>query len=432
MTLEASHEAPRGATLRRLAKTYLSRHTGGLIASLALSLAIASLTFLFMNRLQPAINALLVERTPGALWIFPPMIAAIGVARAAFQAIQLRLINRIGHTLVGEIQLDLFSRLIGADLIRLQGAHSGQHVSSMLFDANLVRDGSTTVALNYIQNLLITVAMFAYMLSKDIGLTVVTLTVAPFAFYVIRKFEGLTRRAAQGAMGETSNLSTVILEGLDGVKIVKIEGREDYERERVSQVVKRRQEFLIRGSNAKALSGPISEMLMMVIVAGILAYAGWRALGDKMDAATFTTFILALVQAAQSFRQLGPLQATMGESLTAAGRLFEALDIQPRIVDRPGAQPLKTGSSTIAFEHVTFAYGEEATGDTRRFVRGPSGRVRRPGRPSGGGKSTILNLIPRFYDVSTGGEDRRSGRARGDHAIAPQPHRPGVARALSV
>jgi subfamily B ATP-binding cassette protein MsbA len=394
---EAEDRAPAG----RLLAAYLRPHWKGLVVCLVLAGAVAALTTGFMVELKIAIDKLLVRPSAQALVFYPLLIGGIGLARAICLAIQVRAINGIGHTMVGEIQLDLFSRLAGADLIRLQAEHSGQHLSSMLFDANLVRDGSTHVAVNYVQQLLVAIGMFGYMATVDLGLTLIALIGSPLAFLVIRRFAGRTRRAAMGAMGETSALSTVILEGLDGIKIVKIEGKEAYERERVGEVVRRRQKFLIRGSNAKALAGPVAEAMMNILIAGILAYAGWRALAGGMDAAKFTTFIFALVTAAQALRQLGGMQTTISEALAAAGRLARILALEPTIKDAEGAKPLKEGPSTIRFDHVAFTYGEAAALKDIDFEVRRGETVALVG-PSGGGKTTILNLIPRFYDVTGG------------------------------
>ena len=306
----------------RLLAAYLKPHWKGLVVCLVLAALVAGLTTGFMVELNIAIDKLLLRPSTQALVFYPLLIGGIGLARAIALAIQVRAINGIGHTMVGEIQLDLFSRLAGADLIRLQGEHSGQHLSSMLFDANLVRDGSTHVAINYVQQVLMAIGLFGYMASVDLGLTAIALAGSVFAFGIIRRFSLRTRRAAMGAMGETSALSTVILEGLDGIKIVKIEGREEYERERVGTVIQRRQKFLIRGSNAKALAGPAAEAMMYLLIALILGYAGWRALNGGMDAAEFTTFMSSLVLAASSVRQLGGMQTTLTEARAAAAHEF--------------------------------------------------------------------------------------------------------------
>ena len=385
----------------RLLAAYLKPHWKGLVVCLVLAALVAGLTTGFMVELNIAIDKLLLRPSTQALVFYPLLIGGIGLARAIALAIQVRAINGIGHTMVGEIQLDLFSRLAGADLIRLQGEHSGQHLSSMLFDANLVRDGSTHVAINYVQQVLMAIGLFGYMASVDLGLTAIALAGSVFAFGIIRRFSLRTRRAAMGAMGETSALSTVILEGLDGIKIVKIEGREEYERERVGTVIQRRQKFLIRGSNAKALAGPAAEAMMYLLIALILGYAGWRALNGGMDAAEFTTFMSSLVLAASSVRQLGGMQTTLTEARAAAGRLARVLALEPTIRDAPNAPDLKPGPSTIRFDHVSFAYGEAAALSDISFDVKRGETIALVG-PSGGGKTTILNLIPRFYDVTGG------------------------------
>ena len=103
-------------------------------------------------------------------------------------------------------------------------------------------------------------------------------------------------------MAETSALSTAILESLDGVKIVKLENRESYQEQRVGDVVRRRQGFLIKGSNAKGVSAPVTETLMTFIIAGIIGYATWRASHGSMTAGAFTSFLTALIMAGQSIR----------------------------------------------------------------------------------------------------------------------------------
>ncbi len=408
MTAPAPDSNTSRAQARGLLRAYLTPHWKGLTVCFFLAVVVAGLTTIFMGQLQHAIDQLLVRKARGAILIYPLIIAGIGLGRAVALAIQVRLINRIGHTVVGEVQLDLFSRLAGADLMRLQAEHSGQHLSAMLFDANLVRDGSTTVAVNYVQQALMAIGLFGYMASVNLGLTAIALGGTPLAFLIIRSFSGRTRRAAMGAMGETSALSTVILEGLDGVKIVKIEGREAYERQRVADVIRRRQKFLIRGSNAKATAGPIAEAMMYLLMAAILAYAGWQALGGHMDAARFTAFMTSLVLAASSVRQLGGMQTTLTEALAAAGRLARVLAIEPTIRDAEGAKALPPGPSTIAFDRVSFTYGEAAPAlDDVSFEVRRGETVALVG-PSGSGKTTTLNLIPRFYDV-TGGAVRIDG-----------------------
>jgi subfamily B ATP-binding cassette protein MsbA len=224
----------------------------------------------------------------------------------------------------------------------------------------------------------------------------------PGSTAIMRRFSKQTTKAAKGAMAETSALSTAIMESLDGVRVVKIENREAYEEGRVAEVVARRQAHLIKGANARARAAPATETLMMLITAGVIAYAGWRAQTGGMTVGGFVSFIGALGLASQSLRQVANLQTVMAEGLTAARRLFAALDIEPEVRERAGAKPLAQGEATIRFEHVGFAYagGPATLEDVNIEVR--RGETVALVGPSGGGKSTLLNLIPRFYDVTEG------------------------------
>jgi subfamily B ATP-binding cassette protein MsbA len=198
----------------------------------------------------------------------------LALARGFFQVVQAKLINRIGNRVVGDMQVRLFGRLIRADLARLRGAHSGSYVSSVLYDAGLIREAATSGIVNYVREGLTIVWAFWNLFHIDPILAGGVLIIAPLAALIMRNFSKRTTKAAKGAMSETSNLSTAIMESLDGVKIVKMENREAYEVSRVETVVERRQRHLIKGSNARALAAPATETFTQIVVAGHLPLRG--------------------------------------------------------------------------------------------------------------------------------------------------------------
>ncbi|WP_296818177.1 ABC transporter ATP-binding protein [Brevundimonas sp.] len=404
-------ERPVKAILPRVWRDYLRRRWGSLALALASAAAAAGLTAWLASKLDPAVQNLLVDRDPRALIVIPLTIAALAVARGLFQVITAVLVNRIGHRIVGDVQVQLFGRMIRADLARLRSQHSGAYVASVLYDANLIREAFTQGVVNYVQHALIVVALLIYLLWLDPLLAAIVIVAAPVAGVVLRRFAKRTRKAAAGAMSETSALSTAVMENLDGVRVVKMEGREAAEEARVAEVVARRQTHIIKGANARATAAPVTETLTMIVVAAVLAYAGWRAAQGGLTVGEFTAFIASLLIVSQSLRQLANLQTVMSEGLTAAQRLFAALDVEPEIRDRPGAAELPAGPCAVALEGVSFAYGDApALTDVSLEVR-PGESVALVG-PSGGGKSTILSLIPRFYDADAGrvainGEDVR-------------------------
>jgi subfamily B ATP-binding cassette protein MsbA len=292
--------------------------------------------------------------------------------------------------------------MVRADLARLRATHSGAFVSQVLYDAGLMREAFTSGVINYTQGALIVLAQFVVMVDHDWILTIGVLMVAPFASRLIRRFSRRSRKAARGAMAATGTLSTALMEGLDGVRVVKMEGREADEQARVGLAVRERQKHIIKGANAKAQAAPTTEFIGTLILAAVFVYAGWRGLRHEMDVKDFSAFAFAMLQASNSLRQMANLQTIFAEGMTAARRLFGALDVEPEVREQAGAGTLAVTDSHIRFEDVTFHYGDGGPALDGVTLDARRGETIALVGPSGGGKSTILSLIPRFYDATSG------------------------------
>ncbi len=420
----ADEKEPLRPLLARIWRDYLSHHRAALFLSIACAAVVGVMAATVLQLLEPAIDGLFLGKSvtiwgvitvpPGqALTAIPLIIIGAGLIWTAAALGQAALVNRLGHGIVGDIQVRLFGSMIRADLARLRSQHSGGFVSSVLFDANLVREAFTNGVVNYTQHALTLVAVIAWMAWTDWRLTSIVLLGAPIIAFVLRRFGKRMRKATTGAMVETSNLSTALMENLDGVRLIKIENREAAEEARVGEVVARRQRHVIKSADSRAFAGPFSNLVAMFVIAAVMAYAGWRARDGAMTVGAFAAYIGLLMACGQSLRQVTNLQTVMAEGLTAARRLFAALDIQPEIREAADAAPLADGPLTVAFDHVSFAYAAGGTGgaptlsDVSLSVK-PGETVALVG-PSGGGKSTLLSLLPRFYDV-TGGAVTVNGR----------------------
>ena len=410
----AETEMPAKAIISRVWTQYLKQYRSPLFLALICATLVVLTTSLVTGWLAAAVDLLFhaplndktrwlpqVVRTHPLVFVPGVIVVATLIRFAAQRGLTVSL-NNIGNHMVGRIQAQLFSRLVHADLGRLQKAHSGEYLSSVLYDADLVREAASTGVVQYIQAALMVLAGLAIMFYYDWSMAVIVLLIGPLIGAVMDRYLSATRKAAKGAMAETSSLSTAIMESLDGVKIIKISNREAAEEGRVGAVIDRRQAHLIKGANARTMAAPATEMLTGILIAGLLAYAGWRAQSGHMSAGALFSFMIALGTASQALRQLAGLQGTFSQGMTAARRLFVALDIQPEIVNASSVTTLPPDFKTVSFDHAGFAYNSTAAvlKDVNFIAR--AGETVALVGPSGSGKSTLLNLLPRFFDLTSG------------------------------
>jgi len=386
----------------RILRRYLVPHWRALTASILCAALFAGLSGLLLNLLQPAIDRISRHAGTSEILRVPIMIALLAIARGAAQAGQGVLVNRVGNGVVGDIQLELFGKMVRADLARLRAAHTGEFVSRVLYDSGLIREAATSGVVNLVQNALTLVAALVVMAAKDWRLSLLVLLAGPAIALLLGRFMRRATQAVKGAMSETGQLSTAIMEGLDGVRVVKMETREAFEEARVAAVIARRQGHILSGDNARALAAPASESMMMVVVAGVLAYEGWRASNGQAEIGAFVAFFAALLMAGQALRQVSNLLTVVSQGVTAGQRLLSALDVVPEVRDTPGAASLAAPGGRIRLANVSFAYAPGANALCDVSLDASRGEVVAIVGPSGAGKTTIFNLIPRFYDATRG------------------------------
>jgi subfamily B ATP-binding cassette protein MsbA len=415
MTGDASRPAiPSRAVAARIFRAYLAPRWKALATALVCTAIFAGLSGQLTFILKPAIDQLQGHAPLRDVIRLSLVMCVIALGRGVAQVIQATLVNRIGNGIVGDVQVEIFGKLVRADLARLRASHTGGFVSSMLYDSGLIREAATSGLVNITQNALTLVAAGVVMAWTDWRLTIFVLCAAPIIALTLRRFLRRATRSASGAMEATSSLSTAIMEGLDGVRVVKMENREAYEEGRVAAVVAERQGHIISGDNTRAIAAPVSETLGYFVVAAVLAYEGWRVTaGPAVALGGFVSFFAALLLASQALRQVSNLTTVLSQGMVAGRRLFAALDVEPRVRDAPCAAELTLSHATIRFDDVSFGYAEDAPVLDHVSLEARRGEIVALVGPSGAGKSTALNLIPRFYDVTGGavmidGQDIRS------------------------
>ena len=401
-----------GALVARIWRGYLARRWTALAPAVACAIVAGIANGVLLGLVAHSVDKLLATHGAGFAWLTVPAgLGLAGLVRGLAMIGQSLLINRIGHGVVGDIQRQLVGNFMRGDLARLRATHTGGFVSKILFDAGLVREAATAGVLNYVQNSLTIVGVVVVLLWNDWALSVIVLVIAPIVGWVLRDYSKRTTRAAHGAIEESSALTRAVMESLDGVRVVKMENKEAFEEARVGEAIARRQKHIIAGADARATAAPVSELMVTVMLVLVVAYAGWRfELGathlgpfpiNKVTPGTFTGFIAALMLGSQALRQLANLQTVMSEGMIAARRLFATLDVAPKIQDAPAVRPLPSGEATVRLERVSFTYGDAEVLDALS-LEARRGEIVALVGPSGAGKTTVLNLIPRFYDVTGG------------------------------
>jgi subfamily B ATP-binding cassette protein MsbA len=382
------------------------------MAALVVAVSTAGLTWF----LDPAVSLLfsssgnrstwlpLPIREQPMLWV-PGIIMLMAAVRFIGQRCMARTINRLGNSVVSHIQMRLFSSIVRADLGRLQASHSGAQLSSILYDADLVRDTVSAGLVQYVQAALIGAGGITTMFIKDWLLTIVVIAVTPMVGIVMAHYLRETRKAASGALAATSSLSTAIIETLNGVRIVKIANREGREEAKISERIAERQSHLVAVADARSMVAPATEMVSSVVIAGLLVLAGWEARHGGLTSSGFLGFVAAFMTTAQAFRQMAGIQGLFSQGGAAAKRLFTALDVRDLVADNGQATALGGNIESVSFENVSLEYqpGRPVLKGVSFVVR--AGQMVALVGPSGSGKSSILNLITRFFDP-TGGRIR--------------------------
>ncbi|MDP6884478.1 MAG: ABC transporter ATP-binding protein, partial [Rhodospirillales bacterium] len=296
----------------------------------------------------------------------------------------------------------LFAHLARMDLGFFQATSSGKLISRFTYDINMMRTAVSNALTSLGKDLLSLVGLVIVMFVQDWQLAAIAFFVFPLAILPIVRIGRRMRKVTANTQHEMGLLTTHLGQTFQGIRVVKAYGMEGYERGRVADVVERLFRLTFRAQRIRALSSPVMETLGGVAVAVVIVYGGWRVIEDQIDAGAFFSFITALLLAYEPMKRLANLNTSVQEGLAAADRLFNLLDQEPRIVEKPGARDLAVGGGNIVLDDVRFSYIKGQPTLEGVTISVPAGKTVALVGPSGAGKSTILNLIPRFYDVDSG------------------------------
>jgi subfamily B ATP-binding cassette protein MsbA len=399
-------QAPTMAVIRRLLHDYVRPHWTTLAVAMVLMAITAGTTTVLAWLLNPIVAQLFMKKDAQMLLLIPAAAFGVLCLRAISMYGQQTMIDSLGERVVAEAQRDMFASLVHDDLAQLNAVHSGKFVSNFLYDATQLRDAITRGVAAAVLELLTLIGLAVVMIVEDWRLTIFALIVAPLVGWAMGRIGGSLRRASARSMEETATLTTVLTEALDGRRIVKAYGLEDHASERIGRQLAARLRFLLKAVRRRAAAMPVADVFMGIVVALTIYYAGYQAIHGEIELNELMSFIGAMVLALQPVRNLSQVSAITSSGLAAAQRVFELVDSKPAIIDRPGAAALHVAADggAVSVEGVSFRYTTDTEGSV---VNGltlniPAGSKVALVGPSGAGKTTVFNLLLRFYDIDKG------------------------------
>jgi subfamily B ATP-binding cassette protein MsbA len=331
-------------------------------------------------------------------------IVAITAARSTFLYLQTVATQRIVLRLSTDIQSRAFDHLMFADFARLSRDAPGRLMSKLTNDVTFIQHAVQASLNTVMRDTLSVIALIGSMLWLDWVLSVIVLGLYPIAGIPITVISRRLRRNASMTQQELGGLTALLSEKLSGVRLIKTFKLENYATSRLNQSFEQIFKLRLKAVSHRARLESLLEALGGIAVAGVVALAYWRIANNTATVGDFMGFTTALLMSAQPIRSVGNLMARVQEGLAAVESIYAVLDEKPKIVDRPGARPLSVERGSIKFENVAFAYeGAKDIPAVRDFnleIKGGQ-TVAFVGR-SGAGKSTIINLVPRLFDVTSG------------------------------
>jgi subfamily B ATP-binding cassette protein MsbA len=352
--------------------------------------------------LQKVADEIFVAKDPTLLFVLPVLIILLMGFRAFAEWVATVTDAWLGTKIVADLRMRMFDRIAAADLAWIQKTHSGRFVSAFVHDTPIVDRAATKVLTTLFKNGLSVVFLLGAMFYMDWRLSLLVLMGAPLGVYNLSRQRQRIRRSVSRSLKESGDLGSMLTQTLQSMRIVKAYSQEEAEAVRFRRVVGNLRKYLMKTSRSRASVGPVSDALTGIGLAAAILYGGWQGIYGNVSLGHFMGFLAAAMLAVQPLKSLATTQAVLSEGLLAASRIFGLIDHTSHVTEMSGAKPLRVTAGAISLRNVDFAYDEGGPVLSDLNLEIPAGwKVALVGH-SGTGKSTVLNLILRFFDPTRG------------------------------
>ncbi len=390
--------------IKRLYKDYTVKHLKKIIIAILFSILVAGSTSAIAYLLDPAIEKIFINQDPTLMYIIPFIIVIAFFTKGISLYLAKVIMIRVSQELKADVQKDMMKSLISTDTKFIDGIHTGKFISNLTLDVTLLVNLVSTALLNIFKDTLSLIGLMTVMFFQNWKLSLVAIIMIPLATVVARTLGKRITKATRETMDTSALFTKRLVEIFKNHRIIKSFQTEKFEHNRSSADIKNLKEKAIKMTEIFTRNTPIMETLTGIMIAALIFYSGTLIKNDELEINNFFSFLAAMMLAYQPVRSLAGLNISINQGISAAKRVLPIIDRDSEIKDKVGSPNLIVNKGTIEFKNVNFYYHSEdnkvALKSANILMEG--GKMTALVGLSGAGKSTILNLIPRFYDRSDG------------------------------
>ncbi len=389
--------------LKRLYKDYTKKYLNKILLSVFFTVLLAGSTSSVAYLLDPAIKQLFIEQKQSLIYLIPMLIVIAFAVKGASLYLAKVIMIRVSEEVRKDIQVDMFASLIKADTKLVDNKHSGKFVTNLTNDVGMITNLVSTAILNLFKDSLTLIGLLSVMFYQNWKLSLIAIIMIPLASTAARTLGKRIGKVTTQQMSKTGILNTYLIEIFKNHKLTKIFQKEDFEKKRANQHIHDLKETSKKIAEVYVRASPIMEFLTGIMIAFLIFISAKLIANNELEVSNFFSFLAAMMLAYQPVRSLATLNITIQQGLSGAKRVLPIIDDDPEIKDNDNSKELLLNNGNVVFNKVKFQYSN----DDKHILNNidldiPGKKMTALVGQSGAGKSTILNLIPRFYNVDSG------------------------------
>ena len=388
---------------RRLYKDYSKKYLNKIIIAAFFSILVAGSTSAIAWLLDPAIKKIFIQKDQSLLFLIPLMIILAFTTKGLSLYYAKATMIGVGESVKKKLQYDMVNTLIATDTQIIDKKHSGKFISNLTYDVTHITNLLSHAILTLFKDSLTLIGLLFVMFFQNWKLALISIIMIPLASISAKTLGKRVSKVTTEAQEKSGFLTTYLVELFKNHKLIKIFQKEKYEKERADQYLSQLKDKNQKIQTVFVRMSPIMETLTGIMIAILIFYSGILISRGELDINNFFSFLAAMMLAYQPVRSLSTLHMVLNQGVSAASRILPIIDQENQIKDSPDAKSIEVKSSEIKFNNLNFSYElEEGTTLESINLEFKGGKMTSLVGHSGSGKSTIMNLIPRFYDCQSG------------------------------